>query len=155
MDSRLLFPNDYLSAADLQEKDVTLTISRLVQEELRTEQGNEDKWVLFFKEMEDRHKRDQKRRNKRLVLNKTNAGSISKVWGTETNDWVGKPITLWPTTCQAFGKQADCIRIREKKPKPTKPAAAADQIPDEDPPESVPPSDEGLPEPPPDHKSPD
>lgn len=136
MDSRLLFPNDYLSAADLQERDVTLTISRLTQEELRTQEGNEDKWVLYFKEMEERHRRDPKRRNKRLVLNKTNAASISKVWGNETNDWIGKAITLWPTTCQAFGKTADCIRVREKKPKSTKGPAPnpADQIPDDDPP---------------------
>lgn len=155
MDSRLLFPNDYLSAADLQEKDVTLTISRLVQEELRTEKGNEDKWVLYFKEMEERHKRDPKRRNKRLVLNKTNAGSISVVWGTETNDWVGKAITLWPTTCQAFGKQADCIRIREKKPKAKSASSAADQIPDEDPPEQKPSGDDAEAEPPADYESPD
>lgn len=154
MDARLLFPNDYLSAADLQEKDVTLTISRLVQEELRTEKGNEDKWLLYFKEMEERHRANPKRRCKKLVLNKTNAGSIAKVWGNETNDWIGKAVTMYPTTCQAFGKQADCIRIREKKPK-TKPASsAADQIPDEDPPESKPSGDDPS-EPPADYQSPD
>lgn len=139
MDARLLFPNDYLGAADLQERDVTLTISRLVQEELRTDKGNEEKWVLFFKEMEDRHAKDKKRRNKRLVLNKTNAASIAKVWGNETNDWTGRPITLFPTTCMAFGKPADCIRIREKKPKAKPSSSAADQIPDEDPPADPPP----------------
>lgn len=133
MDSRLLFPNDYLSAPDLQEKDVTLTISRLVQEELRTDKGNEERWVIYFKEMEERHKKSPKRRNKRLVLNKTNAASIAAVWGTETNNWIGNPITLFPTTCMAFGKQADCIRIRERKPKAA-PTSSADQIPNDEPP---------------------
>jgi hypothetical protein len=116
MDARLLFPNEYLAAADLQGKDVTLTISRLVQEALRTDKGDEDKWLIYFAEMEERSRRDKKKLNKRMVLNKTNAKTIAKLYGLETNDWIGKRITLFATTCQAFGETVDCIRIRESAP---------------------------------------
>jgi hypothetical protein len=114
MDARLLFPKEYLCAADLAGKDVTLTISRLAQESLRTDKGDEDKWVLFFVEMEARHARDKKKLNKRLVLNKTNAKAIAKLHGNETDDWKGKQLTFFATTCQAFGETVDCIRIRDR-----------------------------------------
>lgn len=111
MDARLLFPNEYLGAADLRGKDVTLTVARLALEDLRTESGTERKPVLYFVELEERAKKNQI--NKKLVLNKTNARSIMAVHGTETNDWKGKKITLYATTCQAFGQTVDCIRIRD------------------------------------------
>ena len=116
MDARLLFPNEYLCAADMAGKDVTLTISRLSQEALRTDKGDEDKWVLFFAEMEERHRQNKKKINKRLVLNKTNAKTIIKLYGTETNNWIGRAITIYATTCMAFGQQVDCVRIRDRVP---------------------------------------
>lgn len=120
MHASLLFPNEFLCAADLRDKDVTLTISRLSREELKTDKGDEPKWILYFQEMEERHRRDKSTLNKRLVLNKTNAKSIAKVCGSETDDWSGKRITLYATTCKAFGEIVDCIRIREKAPPPAK-----------------------------------
>jgi len=132
MDARLLFPKEYLGAPDLRGKDVTLTISRLAQEALRTDKGEEDKWVVYFAEMEERHKRNKKQLNKKLVLNRTNAKSIAKLLGNETDNWIGKPITLYPTTCLAFGKEADCIRIREKaNPRASK--LNVDEMPDDSP----------------------
>jgi len=112
MDARLLFPNDYLGAPDLREKDVTLTISRVVREKLRTQDGDEIKPIIYFKEMEERHAKDPDQINKRLVLNKTNATSIMGLYGNETDDWIGQKVTLFPTTCQAFGSTVDCIRVR-------------------------------------------
>lgn len=117
MDARLLFPKEYIAAPDLQGKDVTLTIAELVREELRTDKGEEEKWTLHFAEMRARHAAQPKKAiNKRLVLNKTNAKTIMKLYGTETNDWLGRRITLYATTCQAFGETVDCIRIRERIP---------------------------------------
>jgi hypothetical protein len=117
MDARLLFPKEYLCAADLRGKDVTLTISRLVQENLRTDKGDEPRWILCFAEMEERHRRDKKSINKRLVINKTNAKVVAKLHGNETDEWVGKKIAMFATTCQAFGETVDCIRIRPTAPK--------------------------------------
>jgi hypothetical protein len=114
MHVRLLFPKDYLAAPDLVGREVTLTMSRIVSESLHREGGDdEQKWCLYFEEMEKRHRGDRNQPNKRLVLNKTNAKTIAKLHGNETDEWAGKKITLYPTTCQAFGDTVDCIRIKE------------------------------------------
>ena len=118
MDARLLFPNDYITAADLRGRDVTLTISKFKVEDLRTSAGSEPRGILYFAEMEERHRLDKSKPNKRFVLGaKINMRTIGKaLGGFETNDWVGKRITLYPTTCQAFGETVDCIRIRDRAP---------------------------------------
>lgn len=116
MDARLLFPNDYIAAPDLKERDVHLTIDRVQMDELRTQDGSEDKPIVYFVEMEARHRKDKKQPNKRMVLNKTNMKTIAGLFGYETDVWKGQRITLYPTTCQAFGATVDCIRVRPKKP---------------------------------------
>ena len=114
MDVRLLYPTKYIKAADLQGKDVTLTISRVEpREELKSAQGTDYKPALYFKEMEERNARGQGE-NKRLVLNKTNATTIAGIHGNETDNWVGKKVTLFPTTTRAGGKTVDCVRVRDK-----------------------------------------
>lgn len=143
MDIRLLFPNKYISAADLIEamrktgKDgVALTISRLAVEDLKTNRGTERKPVIHFVEMEKR-KREGKGEEKMFVVNKTNAKSIAKMYGTETNNWVGKKIVLFPSQCEAFGEQVDCIRVMvtqdDEAPRgdsPRGPADAPTDVPD-------------------------
>ena len=86
MDARLLFPNDYLGAPDLKGREVTLTISRVVREKLRTQDGDEIKPIIYFKEMEERHAKDPMELNRRLVLNKTNATTIMGLHGNETDE---------------------------------------------------------------------
>jgi len=116
----LLYPSDYLAAGDLQGRDVTLTISRIEHEELhRQGGGSEWKWVVYFREMESRHDKDARKPNKRLVLNKkTHLDALRSMYGTETNDWVGKRVTLYPTTTKFGRETVDCIRIRDKVPEP-------------------------------------
>jgi len=111
MHVRLMYPNEYLCAADLHGKDVTLTISAIGQETLKRTDGSEDSaWILDFSEMEKREGTDRKR----LVLNKTNATTIAAQHGPENGEWVGKKITVYPTTTRAFGEIVECIRIRPK-----------------------------------------
>lgn len=99
----LMFPNDYLAAEEFQGKTVTLTITGIKKEALRTNAGStEDKFILTFKETP-----------KKLVLNKTNAVTIAGQHGTKAEAWVGKQISLYPTTCMAFGSETDCIRIKD------------------------------------------
>jgi hypothetical protein len=107
MSGELMFPSNYVSAPDLKGKDFTVTIARVERETLKTTKGDEDKWVVTFKEAK-----------KKLVLNKTNAKAIAKALGiSEASDWPGHQITLYPTTCQAFGAVTDCIRVRERAPR--------------------------------------
>ena len=108
MHYRLLFPSQYLGAHDLMGKDAVVTIDRVVVEELKTASGTERKPVVHFVKKE-----------KRLVLNKTNGTTIAAMYGNEVNGWTGKRITLYATTVSAFGKETEALRVR-----PTPPAAA-------------------------------
>lgn len=116
----LLFPRDYISAADLHGKDVHLTISRVIVDELRTERGTERKPVVMFRETDAKRDRGGTGPFK-LVLNRTNAKAVVKALGTsETEEWVGRRVTLFATTCMAFGQTVDCVRIRERAAPPPK-----------------------------------
>jgi hypothetical protein len=87
----------YLKAVDLDD-DLTLTIEGV--ELIEFDDGS--KPMVTFQEID-----------KGFVLNKTNKNSIVAVLGTaETDDWVGKQITLFPTTVDFSGKQVEAIRVR-------------------------------------------
>lgn len=125
---RLLFPTRYLCAADLHGRDVDVLVSRVEVEEMTeldrdTKQRRKVKKTIVYFEG----------KTKGLCLNKTNASTIVELHGKTTEEWVGKAITIFPTTCRAFGKSnVDCIRIREKvpqrkpTPKPQRPARPND-----------------------------
>jgi len=115
MDVRLLFPSLYLAAHDLQGKDATLTIRRWVVETLRTKGGDEEKPVLYFDEtLKKAEKAGDPDKEKRLVLNKTNALSIARALKEyEMDNWPGRKVTIYPTKDRAFGELVDCIRVRE------------------------------------------
>jgi hypothetical protein len=108
MDARLLFPSDWICAADLRGQDAVVTISKVSLEELRMEDNSKErKCVIEFQG-----------KKKKLVLNKTNMKMIGKVLKSfETDDWVGKQVALYPTTCKAFGEIVDCIRVRPNAPR--------------------------------------
>ena len=112
LDGALLFPSEYVAAVEMKGKDATLTIKAVEVAELRLASGGtQRKPILHFEETA-----------KKLVLNKTNSGTIAELLGTEARKWVGRRITLYPTRCDAFGKETDCIRVRPEPPKPkTKP----------------------------------
>lgn len=102
LNGELMFPTKYVSAEECKGKDVTLTIADVKIDELqRKDGGKEKKPVLYFKETK-----------KMLVLNKTNSGAIADQLGTEARKWPGHRITIFPTTCNAYGEIKPCIRIR-------------------------------------------
>lgn len=119
MGGKLLFPNDYVSAAEFAGKDYTLTIREVKIEGVQTDDGKESKPVLFFVETK-----------KKLILNRTNSESIATMYGGAVEGWPGKRITLFPATTSAFGATVDCVRIREKVP-PAR-GAASNTPPDQD-----------------------
>lgn len=51
-----------------------------------------------------------------LLLNKTNAKTIAQMYGNNPGQWVGKLITLFPSTTSVGGEEKDCIRVRPKVP---------------------------------------
>lgn len=117
MDVRLLYPNNYISGADLRGKDRTLTIRRVVVESLKSERGEEKKPVVYFEETRAKAEADgDVSKEKRLVMNKTNAMTIASLHGNEIDNWKGKRITLYAMPVSAFGKTTDAIRVRPTLP---------------------------------------
>ena len=55
---------------------------------------------------------------KKLIVNATIGKTIAGMYGPNTDDWVGKRITLYATTCNSKGGQVvDCVRVRPTVPK--------------------------------------
>jgi len=106
LNGKLLFPSEYLVAEDLADKEWTLTIARVTIEDRPTDQGPQAMPMLYFEEL------IAKGSKKKLGCNVTNARSIAELHGAEALDWVGKRITLYGTTCEAFGETVTCVRIK-------------------------------------------
>jgi hypothetical protein len=115
------FPSNYIKASDLKGQAVRVEIDRVEFEPVG--QKREMKPVLYFTGKE-----------KGLVLNKTNSGKIINITGsTETEDWAGQAILIYPTETEFAGDTVECIRI---KPAPAngRPVRQAMQPPPEAPP---------------------
>jgi hypothetical protein len=98
----LLYPSDYVAAADLKGKDVTVTIDRVEKNELQMAGGKKEiKPVLYFTNAK-----------KKLVLNKTNAKAIARLHGSVAENWAGKQIVLYATTTKCGRDVVDCVRVR-------------------------------------------
>ncbi len=105
-DGELLYPTEYLCAEDLTGKDYAVTIRSVGRMGLKTSEGAIDRVVMTFGGAK-----------KKLILPKTCAETIANLYGLKSREWIGKAITIFPTTCDAFGDpQCPCIRVREKKP---------------------------------------
>lgn len=121
---RLLMSSDKLHAADLQGRDADVTIEKVAQGEYTDQRGKKIKKPdLYFRG-----------KSKPLGLNSTNARSIAKLVGSnDTEKWIGKTITIYPTITDAYGEQVECIRIRPRLPandnRPAANAAANDNAP--------------------------
>lgn len=57
-----------------------------------------------------------------FALNKTNAATIAQLYGNAPRDWIGKRVTLYPTTTQFGRNTVDCVRVKPEKPKGKSPA---------------------------------
>lgn len=95
---------------------VTMTIKDVEEVELENQRGKQWRAVIRFKETD-----------KGFVLgNKTNVRQMVKLLGPETDDWIGKRISLYRTEIQAFGKMQPVIRIADRLPAQQKAAATPD-----------------------------
>ena len=102
-----MFEREYLGVWDLRGRDVTVSIKKVRGATLTAPGGiKQKKPVVWFD-----------RTDKALILNKTMAATIQSMYGSDTVHWVGKLITLYPTTTK-FGKETvECIRVRPTIPK--------------------------------------
>ncbi len=123
------YPSQYLKCADLNGKPWDMKIRTVALEDLGQGSDKEEKPVVYF------HKAQ-----KGLVLNKTNATTIAKVYGDDTGAWTGQDVQVFPTTTEFKGETVDAIRVRvvpeaqpEKQPEPQPNAApmAEDDLNDE------------------------
>jgi len=97
MNIETCFPSEYVKAGDLNGR-VTVKIHHV---EMRVV-GDDSKPVVFFEKTQ-----------KGLVLNKTNARSIIQIAGgvTDTDQWTGIQVVIYPTTTDYSGQRVPCIRI--------------------------------------------
>lgn len=102
-----MMDNKYIYACDLDGKDVTLTIDRVEAGVLDDKRKGKTakKPFCFFRKAE-----------KPLVLNATNCKTIAGMYGNDTDAWVGRRITLYPTTTEMGGESTECIRVRPVVP---------------------------------------
>lgn len=131
-DWRTMFDEKWIKAWDLGGKPWTGTITKVeagVLENQR-EKRKDRKPIVWFKGWK-----------KPLGLNKVNSKTIAAMFGNNTDDWVGKKVTLVPAKT-SFGNEhdIDCIRIRPRT------LAVKD---DQPVPEVAPPADEAPAAPPP------
>ena len=99
------FPSNYLKAADLQGRQVKVTIERVDSEIV----GTDPKLVVYFAGKE-----------KGFVLNKTNANNIAAAFGDNTDDWRGAEIILIEAMVDFQGRTVPALRVRipPRKPAP-------------------------------------
>jgi len=117
MNYHSMFPSLRIAAEDLGGRDHVVTIAKVIAAE---EVGvtKEKKPILYFANQP-----------KGLVLNKTNAKRIAKLYGPNTEGWIGKPVTLYPSECDFQGETVPCVRVRESAPAMTAPQPAAPALP--------------------------
>jgi hypothetical protein len=99
-----VFPSKYLKA-DEWNGDLVVTIKRVTVEELGSGAKKDTKPVLYFQEAD-----------KGLACNKTNSSTIAKLYGDDTDDWIGKRIILFSTDVEFGGEMTRAIRVRAKSP---------------------------------------
>lgn len=105
-DFRSMFDKQYIGVWDLGGKDRTVTISGVKAETISNGKQKNKKPVISFKGAE-----------KRFLCNVTNAKCIAAMYGNNTDTWIGKAVTLYPTQADFGGKTVDAIRVRPTVPR--------------------------------------
>lgn len=98
-----VFPSKYLSAGDLPEEGITVTIRKIAMERMP---DGADKPIASFDE-----------KVKDMLVNVTKWNTIAELYGEDSDDWVGEKITIQPGTTKYAGKMVACIDVLPRKPK--------------------------------------
>lgn len=105
-DFRGMFDRQFIGVWDLGGKDRTVVISDVKAETISNGKQKNKKPVISFKGAE-----------KRFLANVTTAKCIAAMYGNNTDAWIGKAITLYPTQVDFGGKTVDAIRVRPTVPR--------------------------------------
>jgi hypothetical protein len=100
---------DYIGAYALPKgEDLTLTIANVAREMVTGTGGKKEECtVIHWTE----------KNVKPFILNKTNAKTIQKIYGTPyIEEWEGKRITLYAASTRLAGEEVECLRIRPTAP---------------------------------------
>lgn len=101
------FPSKHLKAADLNDREIKVTIARVEREKL----GEDMRPVIYFNGKE-----------KGVALNKGNTTTLADAFGRNSNDWAGQEITLVSVWTEYQGKAVKGLRIipspRRARPDP-------------------------------------
>lgn len=122
VDMSLEFPSLYLSAEDFEGgKEATLTIKRVVKETVKSERGEEQKWIIYFEELHAKAvAAGTPDKQKRMILGKSFNTDLVSFFGKESEGWPGKRVVLYKGKAIKGGKQ--CIRGRFVQPTTTTPS---------------------------------
>jgi hypothetical protein len=103
----LLFPSKFVKGVDFATGPRVVTIKAVLVEEIETNLGKNKKAMMYFEEILAQS----------LILNVTNAKTIASMYGSETNDWIGKKVTLvMAQTTAKGGETVDCVRVQKGIP---------------------------------------
>lgn len=107
---RLINP-DYLGAYSLEPgKDMILTVKSVGREEITGTGGKKEECPVC------RWQEDQKP----MVLNVVNMKTIAKMYGSDTDGWIGKRVQIYASTTKFGGDTVECLRIRKDPPEDVK-----------------------------------
>jgi len=102
------FPSAYMKAADLESKPINLTIQRVVMEQVGQGADADDRPCVYFTDSPYKFKDG----TKGWVLNVTNSKMIGAYYGDDTDNWIGKPVQIYPDKTSFGGNIVDCLRVR-------------------------------------------
>jgi len=91
------YPSKYLKATDLLGREHRVTITDVTFEDV----GDSKKLVAYFNG-----------KQKGLVLNKTNARAIAKIFGDDSRDWIDKEVIITETVVDFRGDAVPTIRVK-------------------------------------------
>lgn len=116
-----VFPSKYISSADIEGRELALTIKDILMEEMVE---GERKAVIYF----DKGK-------KGMVVNVTNWNVLEAAYGPDTDDWIEKPVILCVEQTTFKGKPTKGLRVHVP-PQKTRPGMRTKQ-PSENPAEDM------------------
>src|SRR5262249_38184750 len=97
-----VFLSKWLKPVDLKGQPVVLKIERAVLEGVKFNGKEETKLVLHFAST-----------GKALTINSTNFDSLVEITGqSDSDNWAGHLIEVFPSTVEVRGETYDCIRVR-------------------------------------------
>jgi len=102
VDINAAFPSKYVKSAEIGDNRIAVTIRGVAMEDVG---DGETKPVIYFNEGE-----------KGLVCNRTNANTLTDVYGSDTDQWTGKKCEMFCVDVDFQGRLTKGIRLSVPQP---------------------------------------